>query len=239
MISKTFAIIATFFLITTNGYAEEISLNTEDGFLLPATLKGVEGEDARPAVILIHQGGSDRSEWEFMHEALIAEDYVILSYDIRGMGASPKDNGQGKVAENIYNATDQATIDLKAAITLLEGMEEVDNARIGILGASVGGNLAVVGAATMNIKSAVAISGKTDAVHNLAGNSDIKMKSTYYISSMESDGARAVWAEEMFNMTASPREIAISPNEQGHGVTILQDMPILQEQVISWFKKTL
>ena len=87
MANKIFALFTALLIISSNSYAEEISLNTDDGFMLPATLKGMDGNDARAAVILIHQGGSDRSEWEFMHDALLAEGYVILSYNIRGMGA--------------------------------------------------------------------------------------------------------------------------------------------------------
>lgn len=222
----------------TYSSGEEITLLTEDDFKLPATVKSPS--DANGAgIILIHQGGSNRGEWEFMHDKLLEDGYVILSYDIRGMGASPKNNEMGKAVDNIYNAADQAPLDLKAAIKYLEDMSSVENDRIGILGASVGGNLAVVGAATMNVKTTVSISGKTEAVLNLAGSPDIQMRSTYYISSMESDGARAAWAQEMFNRTDGPREIAISPNENGHGVTILHDSPVLQSQILTWFKTNL
>ena len=230
------AIILILSFAYSNG--EEITLSTEDGFKLPATVKSPEQGNGA-GIILIHQGGSSRGEWEFMHEKLLNNGYVILSYDIRGMGAAPKNNGMGKAVENIYNAPDQAPLDLKAAIKYLENMQSVDNARIGILGASVGGNLAVVGAATMNIKTTVSISGKTEAALNLAGSSDIQMRSTYYISSMESDGARAGWAEERFKRTEGPREIAITANDQGHGVTILHDSPVLQGQILSWFKANL
>tara|TARA_R110002073_G_scaffold272683_3_gene436175 strand:- start:253 stop:966 length:714 start_codon:yes stop_codon:yes gene_type:complete len=235
---KSLIFFVTFILFFSVGKAEEISLSTEDGFTLPSTLKTPK-KDNGAGIILIHQGGSNRGEWEFMHDKLLGAGYVILSYDIRGMGASPDNNGMGKVVENIYNAPDQAPLDLKAAIERIKTVPGIDSARIGILGASVGGNLAVVGSATMDIKTAVSISGKTEAAQNLAGRSDIKMQSVYYISSMEASGARATWAEEMFNMTEPPREIAISPNEEGHGVTILKDIPILQDQIVSWFRKNL
>lgn len=217
---------------------EEFILNTEDGFKLPATLLTPQSSNGA-GIILIHQGGSDRSEWSFMHDQLLEAGYVLISYDIRGMGASQMDNGAGKTVENIYNSPHQAPLDLKAAITYLEMIPQVNNERIGILGASVGGNLAVVGSATMNIKSAVSISGKTQAVQNLAGTKEISPKSIYFISSMESEGARAKWAEEMYNMTEGPREIAITAEEQGHGVTILHDNPILQGEIIRWFENNL
>lgn len=233
-------ILSAIFIIMNISLAncEEFILNTEDGFKLPATLLTPQSSNGA-GLILIHQGGSDRSEWSFMHDQLLEAGYVLISYDIRGMGASPKDNGAGKTVENIYNSPHQAPLDLKAAITYLEMIPQVDNERIGILGASVGGNLAVVGSATMNIKSAVSISGKTEAVQNLAGTKEISPRSIYYISSMESDGARAKWAEEMYNMTEGPREIAITAEEQGHGVTILHDNPILQGEIIWWFENNL
>ena len=225
-------------LFAITSVAEEIKIKTEDGFILPATL--LEPTEKNGAgIVLIHQGGSDRGEWAFMHDQLLGAGYVILSYDIRGMGDAPKTSEGGKEIENIYNAPNQATLDLKAAIGRIKMVDGVDNGRIGILGASIGGNLAAVGSAKMDIKSAVAISGKTEAVQNLAGDADIRMKGVYYISSMESYGARAIWAEEMYNMTDSPREIAITPDESGHGVTILQERSFLQGVIMDWFKRTL
>lgn len=225
-------------LLMNSVFAEEITITTEDGFTLPTTLKTPEKPNGA-GIILIHQGGSNRAEWAFMHDSLLAEGYVILSYDIRGMGDAPKVSVDGKAVENIYNSPGQAPLDLKAAIVRITDVPGIDGARIGILGASIGGNLAAVGSAKMDIKAAVAISGKTEAVQNLTGDPDVRMKSVYYISSMESGGARAAWAEEMFNMTEPPREIAISPNEAGHGVQILIDMPFLQDQVVTWFKANL
>lgn len=218
--------------------AEEITLVTEDNFHLPATVLEPTIKNGA-GLVLIHQGGSNRGEWAFMHDKLLAAGYVILSYDVRGMGDAPNISEDGKVIENIYNAPGQATLDVRAAIKHVKEIEGINSERIGILGASIGGNLAAVASAQMGIKTAVAISGKTEAVQNLAGDPNIKMKSIYYISSMESDGARAMWAEEMFNLTDSPREIAVTPEESGHGVTILKDTPVLQDQIIGWFERNL
>ena len=223
---------------TFTASSKEISLETSDGFnLLSTFLTPNKGNGA--GLILIHQGGSDRSEWAFMHSKLLDAGYVILSYDIRGMGASPQESANGKVIENIYNAPNQASLDLKATLNYLENIVAVDNERIGILGASIGGNLAVVGSATMKIKSAVSISSKTEAVQNLAGFKDIKPKSIYYISSMERVGARAKGAEEMYNMTDGPRDIAVAAEDHGHGVTILHDNPVLQDEILRWFHNNL
>lgn len=232
-------LIAIFLLLGTSlATAEEITLATDDGFMLPATL--IEPETKNGAgIVLIHQGGSSRGEWVFMHNRLLGAGYVIISYDIRGMGDAPKMSGDGKEIKNIYNAPNQATLDLKAAIKRIKKVDGVDTSRIGILGASIGGNLAAVGSAQMDIKSSVAISGKTEAVQNLASDKNIRMQNVYYISSMESDGARSKWAEEMFNLTDGLREIAITPDESGHGVTILQDRAFLQDQIMDWFKRTL
>ncbi len=232
------AVIAFVVLAVSQAQSEEITLLTEDQFHLPGTLVEPDAKNGA-GIVLIHQGGSNRGEWVFMHEALLNAGYVILSYDVRGMGNAPKMSAEGKEIENIYNAPNQATLDLEAAIERIIMVDGVDKSRVGILGASIGGNLAAVGSAQMNIKSAVSISGKTEAVQNLAGDNDIRMNGVYYISSMESDGARAKWAEEMFNLTDGEREIAITPDESGHGVTILLDRPFLQDQIMNWFKRTL
>lgn len=215
--------------------AKPVTLKTEDNVKIFAKLSSPSIPTWHGGVILIHQGGSSHSEWNFLVSALVKADFVVLAYDVRGHGMSDK-------VESIYslfNDPNAAPKDLKAAIQYLKSLDYVDDDRIAIVGSSIGANLANVGIANMGIKTAVAMSGKTEAVFNLAGKQSLTMRSVFYISSNEQDGARAKWAKELFEMTAKPRKLVIVPDSQAHGVSIFKDKPRLTEQVISWLKHTL
>ena len=220
-----------------------VSFKTDDGIVIAAALSVPSDHSKKaPAVIFIHQGGSDKSEWTRhpLFEAVVKEGMIALAYDVRGHGAS---GGKANFS-TLFDDPKQAPLDLKAAITYLAATDNTDQGRIAIIGASIGSNLAVMamGKSKFNVKTAVAISGKTSAVYNLAGaeEGDLAFGSIYYIASAEEqNGLRAAWAEELFERTASPRKIEIIENSNGHGVSILDDDPTLSDRILLWLRDTL
>ncbi len=224
--------------------SEEISFATRDGIRISATLAvSSAGQDQKlPAVVFIHQGGSNRNEWVSLplFDNVVASNMVALAYDVRGHGDS-----SGKADFNtLFDDPNQAPLDLRAAIDYLIATGRVDKERIAVIGASIGSNLACVasGKDTYHVKTAVAMSGKTSAVLNLAGldKSEITLASVFHISSeFDQDGKRAEWATELFEMTDEPRKLEIVAESAGHGVSIFTDDPSLQERVFGWLLETL
>ncbi len=239
-----FRILPTLILLTAGTAAasetEEVTLRTKDDFTIKATLTRPEADGKLPAVVLIHQGGSDRTEWNAFVPRLTEQGYVTLAYDVRG-------HGQSDSVKNIYvlfNDPAQAPLDLEAALDYLRSLEFVNPKKIAIVGSSIGANLACVaaGRAAYRIKTAVAISGKTQAVRDLAGalpRDDFRMNSVFYISSMESGGQRAKWAREMYEQTTGPRQLAIIEKSRAHGVSIFKDEPKLVDQILKWLRDRL
>ena len=218
---------------------QEISLQTDDGVTIKATLNRPDATGLRPAVVLIHQGGSDRTEWAAFVPKLLQEGYVTLAYDVRGHGQSDKVKSIGA----LFNDPTQAPLDLQAVLHYLAALDFVDAKRIAVVGSSIGANLACVasGRPEYRIKTAVAISGKTSAVFNLAdmGEEGVNMASVFFISSLENSGQRATWALELYKRTAEPRQIEIVEKSQAHGVGIFRDEPDLPRQIIEWLHETL
>ncbi len=219
---------------------QEVTLKTTDGVKISATLHYPARKRSKksPAVILIHQGGSDRTEWDPYVNTLLDSGYITCAYDVRGHGKSDK------VASisALFNDPEQAPNDLKAVLHHLRSLESVDGDRVAVVGASIGANLACVAAgdARYGIKTAVAISAKTSAVHNLAGDAkNFHMRSVFYISSMEQNGRRARWAKELYDETGEPRKLEIVPDSRSHGVRILKDAPGLVGKITSWLAQTL
>lgn len=218
----------------------EITLRTQDNLTIKATLTRPEVDGKLPAVVLIHQGGSDRTEWDAVVPMLTEQGYVTLAYDVRG-------HGQSDPVKSIYilfSDPAQAPLDLEAALAYLRSRDFVNMKKIAIVGSSIGANLACVaaGRAAYRIKTAVAISGKTQAVRDLAGvlpGDDFQMRSVFYISSMESGGQRATWAREMYAQTTGPRQLAIIENSRAHGVSIFKDEPELVGRILQWLQDSL
>jgi len=231
------------FTIQKSRTTENLTLTTSDGIKIAATLalpSKISGKI--PVVILIHQGGSDKAEWinsPFFSQLLDAG-YAVLAYDVRNHGNSENDGGD---LMDLFNNPNRAPLDLQAVIAYLQKIPIIDAQRIAIVGSSIGGNLACVASANPDvypIKTAVAISCKTQAVINLAGTKNLKMKSVFLISSKnDQNGQRAVWAEELYQLSSPPHRIAIAQESGSHGVQVLADDPELYKQMVDWLNETL
>ncbi|AXT19481.1 alpha/beta fold hydrolase [Flavobacteriaceae bacterium AU392] len=220
----------------------EINFNTKDNQTISATYLIPQTKvENYPAIILIHQGGSSKQEWLGLSitDRLIKEGYAILAYDIRQHGKSSKDKGD---IFDLFNNPNRAPLDLQAAINFLHNDKRINTKRIGIMGASVGANLACVAASDSKygVKSIVSLSSKTSAAQNLSGNkAPIKLKNAFHIASKnEQGGLRKKWAEELYAKTSRERKIVIAEGNQ-HGAHILKANQNLNNEIIEWFKKTL
>lgn len=90
------------------------------------------------------------------------------------------------------------------------------------------------------IKSAVSISGRTEAVQNLSGMEEtISPKNIFYIASKkEQNGKRVTWANELFALTNGMRKIEIDSGDR-HGSYILRENEFLENEIITWFNTSL
>ncbi len=126
---------------------EEVSFTAPDG----VTLAGwyIPSRNGA-AVILLHGSGSSRV-WMIWQAVMLARNgYGVLMYDLRGHGESGGDmRTLGWLDVN----------DVAAALDLLQRRDDVDPQRIGIMGFSVGGQIAIRAAAQMNTIRAVAADG--------------------------------------------------------------------------------
>ncbi len=232
-------------LLVADAVAEErrIEFSTDDDVTIVATVsepRNVNGSTA--AVIFIHQGGSSREEWTSLEifGQISEQGMLALAYDVRGHGES---SGEADFS-TLFDDPLQAPLDMAAAIDWLEKSGRVDMSRIAIVGASIGANLACVAAGSrdFNVKTAVAMSGKVSAVYNLAGGEEklTDLKSVFLIASeLEQDGQRAVWASELYAMTGEPRQLEIVAGSSGHGVSVFDDDPTLQQRIMDWLLRTL
>jgi dienelactone hydrolase len=129
----------------------DVTIKTSDGFTIAGSFKKGEGNDLMPAMLLVHQLGADMTSYAALSDSLAKAGINSLAIDLRGHGKSTAD---GTINGSTF--TDEqwaaATADLEAGLTYLRTQPSVDKNRIGIVGASIGANLAVLVAANDMVK---------------------------------------------------------------------------------------
>ena len=126
-----------------------VSFATEDGVEIKATLR--VGASGTTPVVLVHQLGSTRAEWEPLVAQLAAEGLTTLALDLRGHGESTAGTGaNARVYDyNAFRDLDwRATQkDVRAAIDFLAAHDAVRAARVVLIGSSIGGTACLAAAA--------------------------------------------------------------------------------------------
>jgi len=124
---------------------EAVTLTTDDGVSISAYfVKGAQQKG--PAVVLLHMLGRSKEDWDPIIEKYLAPQagFSYLAIDLRGHGASTK-QGDRKLAWKDFNEQDfnNMTRDVAAAVKWLRERKDVDADKIGVVGASIGANVAL------------------------------------------------------------------------------------------------
>ena len=121
------------------GAEQRVSIRTEDGVTLAATWYEPSSRPG-PAVILVHMLNRSRKEWDAVAQRLASEGIGALAFDLRGHGEStagpPPAAGQSEYASMVQ--------DVRAVRRYLAQRSDVQQSRVGVIGASIGANLATL-----------------------------------------------------------------------------------------------
>lgn len=213
--------------------SQEVELETSDGVLIKGTLTPADAGDG-PAVILVHQFGSNRGDWDELGPILNQRGYSTLAYDIRGMGESTELAGGGVVDTNAGAAyLDAFPLDTEAAAELLRS--ELDPSAIGVVGASVGSNTAFVASGSgFGLDGAVALSPRGGG-GPLQGESVDGFDPTGVL--FIADTAEFADAQDLADRTGDPKEL-IEAEIPGHGVALLASMEVVSS-ILAWLDERL
>lgn len=109
-----------------------------DGVSLAGTFYLKDGTSGRaPGIVLAH--GFAGARYPKMARHLAGLGYGVLAFDFRGYGDSGGDRGHVIPAEQV--------VDIRSAVTWLAAREEIDSDRIGVVGSSLGGSVAIIAVA--------------------------------------------------------------------------------------------
>ncbi len=122
---------------------EKVSWVSDDGVTLSGWYIPSRNQ---AAVILLHGYGANRTEMLDRAVALARHGYGVLLYDLRG-------HGESSPVLRTFGWLDVK--DVSAALAFLQKRPDVDSTRVGILGFSIGGQIAIRAAAQMDTIKAV------------------------------------------------------------------------------------
>ena len=127
----------------------QVEFETSDSVTIVGSLELASGVEKSPACLLVHMLGSDRSSYTEFQRKLLDAGISSLAIDMRGHGDSTAD-GSLNYRDFQAGEWDEVKNDIKAGMDFLRGLHRIDPAHTGIVGASIGANLAVVAASEEN-----------------------------------------------------------------------------------------
>lgn len=206
---------------------EDVWLETKDDQRIKSTVWYSEGDKA---VILVHMLGKDRNDWKYFAKNLNNAGITAIAIDLRGHGESPG---------NWINFNEQQfndmVYDLKAARKKLD-KERKDI--IGIIGASIGANLALKYAAEdKEIKTLILLSPGID-YKSVSTEENIKeYNNPILIAASREDTYSWQSSNILYENATGEKDIFIGKN-LGHGTDMLKSGD-LKNKIIKFLGTTL
>ena len=208
---------------------QRLAIRTEDGHTLAATWYDPSRRPA-PAVVLVHMLHRTRRDWDGLAARLSSEGIGVLTVDLRGHGESPGD----------ASALAAMVQDVKAARRHLSARPDVIHSRIGVAGASLGANLAVLAAAEdASIVSLALLSPSLDyrGVRIEAALRKYGSRPALLVAGDDDPYAMRT-AKDLQKGGGGIRELLVLP-QAGHGMQMLARAPDLARHLGDWFRRTI
>jgi len=226
------AILIVAWLLATraDAAARSVSFHTDDG----VALEGLwyEPPARGPAVILIHMLHRSRKDWEPLASRLSGEGFGVLAFDLRGHGES----GGSVPSDGQYTAFLQ---DVTAARRFVSARSDVVPSRIALIGASVGGNLAVLDAAARPGVTAIALLSPSIDYRGLRIDAAVRKYSGPLLLVAADDDPYATRSTREIVKAGGGRRETLLLSRAGHGTTMLARSPDLVRALVDWVRKTL
>lgn len=208
---------------------QRITIRTDDGVNVAATWYEPSRRPA-PAVILVHMVHRSRKDWDALATRLSSEGIGALTIDLRGHGESSGDGSD--LAAMVH--------DVKAARRHLASRPDALHGRMGVVGASVGANLAVLAAQDdASLASLVLLSPSLDyrGVRIEAALRKYGARPALLVAG-DDDPYALRTVKDLQKAGGGVRELLVLP-QAGHGMQMLTRAPDLPRQIADWFRRTI
>jgi alpha-beta hydrolase superfamily lysophospholipase len=206
-----------------------MTFTTADGSTIAATLYETANRPA-PAVVLVHMLSRSKDEWIPIAERLQDEGATVLAFDLRGHGGS-----SGSAAR-----LGPMVSDVRSAVEWLSTRAPSRPSAIGLVGASLGANLAAQAAADLPAVRAVALISPSLDYRGVRLDATLMRKlgqrPVFLAASTEDPYA----LRTIHELTAQegPREQRVSTSH-AHGTALLMADQDLTAALVDWLRRTL
>ena len=219
------------FAAVVDGRAQRVSFRTDDGVTIAATWYEPSTRPAG-AVILVHGLNRSRRDWDVFASRLAGSGIGALAIDLRGHGDSQ--HPRPETTEAGYPAMVR---DLVGARRFLAGRGDVVPSRIGLVGASLGANLAALAAADGAFTTLALLSPSLD-YRGLRIEGAIKKygKRPLLLVASDDDPYARRSALELQKALATAELITL--NAAGHGIRMFDRAPDLAQALIDFLRRT-
>jgi len=222
------------------GLGEDVVFQTDDGVEIHGTFYRAPAPGA-PAVILLHMLGRTRADWNPLARSLRSEGINVLAIDLRGHGQSIRQDGREIGFRNFTAAQfNEMILDVKAARAFLEERGGIDSGRLGLIGASIGCNVAIGEIRERGrIRTAVLLSPGLDykGVRTLE---PIKAVSgcSFLIVASQDDAYSAKSSGELAAAATGKKRLHLYQNA-GHGTRMFKKESGLETMILQWMRENL
>jgi hypothetical protein len=195
---------------------QRVHFRASDGVLLDG---GIFGSGGRVGVVLVHMGrpGDSQADWTGIARLLSREDYVVLSFDRRGVCP--------RAGAGCSRGTDDYAASWRDVVGALAFLRERGIRRSVVVGASIGAMSSLYAAAKHRIEPAglIELAGINHAsgydfdrsqIHGIRG---LKV----FLSSRDDIYGGAVAAREWFRWASPPKRLELLPGSD-HGTDLLR-----------------
>jgi dienelactone hydrolase len=214
--------------------SQRVTIRTDDGVTLAATWYEPSVRPA-PAVILVHMLHRSRRDWEGVATLLASEGIGALAIDLRGHGESSGATGESQQPD--YSAMVR---DVAAARRYLASRSDVQQTHVGIAGASIGANLAVLeAAADPSIGSLALLSPSLDYRGLRIEQAARKYGSRPALLVSSDDDPYATRSVKDLKKAGGGIRETLLVSHAGHGTTMLGRDADLARALVDWFRRTL
>jgi alpha-beta hydrolase superfamily lysophospholipase len=207
-----------------------VTLESLDGTSLAGQLYEAASRPA-PAVVLVHMLSRSKSDWDGLAQELERRGITALAIDLRGHGASG--GAVGGLGEMVQ--------DVRAAIQWLAARPAVRADAVGVVGASLGANLALLAAVEQPVVRVVAAVSPSLDYRGVRVNADVMRKlgdRGVWLAASTEDPFALRTLKELTESTTVPRDQQLSPMA-AHGTHLLAADPGLARALVDWLHRRL
>jgi len=144
-----------FVSISAETFGQNVEFQTKDGVIIRANFK--KPQNNKTTFILLHGLGSSKNEWQSFATKLQKHGYGFFAYDARGHGASNFYANKTIIDYRAFSYGGDGSqwskmpSDLASAVDYLKTNLSIKPSKVGIIGASLGANVALTFAANNKI----------------------------------------------------------------------------------------